>query len=409
MWGQRNSDAVAALLMAFAATACGKHTEPVGGSASAPPWASSADEASAPPRPGMVWIPKGTLIVGTPLDKSPRVADAEMAGEQVVMGGFYIDVYPYPNEAGALPKTNVTRDEAKALCEGQGKRLCSEIEIERACKGPDNTMYPYGNEYRANTCGTGPKHAISPNGFNSSCISAFGVSDTHGSVWVWTSSDWGRGTEGLVSLRGGNGPYGEIVGRCANGRGEKPEARLADVGARCCAGAENSFQITLSVDRGEPLKFRVKDKEMVKSFADSIHAMQGISEGSFADDGSPPSSNGKAGVRDTKNFVVERTWTWHPIGNEELLLGAGCTRTPSENDCGVLVARPGEKALIPVAFISTEKWQPTLGHTETPRELYVYGGDDNGAFRKRLGYEWGKMSIGGKQRKKKKGRDYYYD
>jgi sulfatase modifying factor 1 len=357
----------------------------------------------------MVWVPKGTLIVGTPLDKTPRVADAEMAGEQVVMGGFYIDVYPYPDEAGAIPKTNLTRDEAARLCTDQGKRLCSEIELERACKGTDNTTYPYGNDYRASACGTGPKRSVAPNGFNSACVSAFGVNDTHGSVWVWTSNDWGRGTEGLVALRGGNGPFGEIVGRCANGRGEKPQARLADVGARCCAGPENTFQITLSVDRGEPLQFRVKDKQMVKTFADAIHAMPALVEGAFADDGTQSGEPGKAGVLEPKAFVVERTWTWHPIGNEELLIGAGCSRTPRENACGALVARMSGKGLAPVAYVSTEQWQPTLGHTETPRELYVYGGDDNGAFRKRLGYDWGKMSIGEKQRKKKKGHDYYYD
>ena len=42
----------------------------------------------------MVWIPPGVLIAGTPLDKLPRVADEEMAGEQVVMRGFYVDVFP---------------------------------------------------------------------------------------------------------------------------------------------------------------------------------------------------------------------------------------------------------------------------------------------------------------------------
>src|SRR5688500_10808005 len=48
-------------------------------------------EPAPPPRPGMVWIPPGVLIAGTPADKLPRVADEEMAGEQVVMRGFYID------------------------------------------------------------------------------------------------------------------------------------------------------------------------------------------------------------------------------------------------------------------------------------------------------------------------------
>ena len=68
-----------------------------------PPWDLSAGEPE--PRPGMVWIPPGVLLAGTPPERLPRVADEEMAGEQVVMHGFYADIYPYPNEAGAIPTT----------------------------------------------------------------------------------------------------------------------------------------------------------------------------------------------------------------------------------------------------------------------------------------------------------------
>jgi formylglycine-generating enzyme required for sulfatase activity len=399
---------ITVVVIGLATAGCHGKTDVTTASASAPPWA-SADAQPPPPRPGMVWIPKGTLIVGTPPDKTPRVADAEMEGEQIVVGGYYIDVYPYPNEAGAIPKTNVTRDEAKALCEADDKRLCTEIEIERACKGPENTVYPYGDHYRADVCATGPKHALSPNGLNASCVSPFGVADTHGSVWVWTASDWGRGTEGLVTLRGGNGPYGEIVGRCANGRGEKPTARLPDVGVRCCAGPENAFQVVLSVERGEPLKYRINDKEMAKRFEDAIHGMKALVEGSLPPGEPANDVTPRPSVQSPSAFDVERTWTWHPIGNEELVIGGGCAGSGRKKECGVLVARSTDKGLAPLAFVSSEKWQPTIGTSDTPREIYIHGGDDNGAFRKRLAYEWGKMAVGEKQRKKKKGRHYYFD
>ncbi len=83
-----------------------------------PPWDVTAGEPE--PRPGMTWIPPGVLLAGTPPDRLPRVADEEMAGEQVVMHGFYADIYPYPNEAGAIPTTNVSQADAKALCEASG-------------------------------------------------------------------------------------------------------------------------------------------------------------------------------------------------------------------------------------------------------------------------------------------------
>lgn len=371
-------------------------------SASAP-WDTSG--AVQPPRAGMRWIPPGTLIVGTPLDVAPRVADAEMAGEQLVMTGFYIDIYPWPNETGALPKANVGRDEAAQLCQGVGKRLCSEIELERACKGPDNAVYPYGNAYRPDACGTGGKRALPPNGFNDACVSPFGVADLEGSVWVWTSSDWGRGTEGLVTLRGGNGENGEIVGRCANGRGEKPDERRQDIGVRCCAGPENTFQIMLSVDRGEPLQLRVKDEAMAKSFEALIHSLPSLTEGTV---GASASATPSIVLKEPGGFDVERSWTWHPIGNEELLVGGGCAKAAPKKECGVLVAQLKSGALEPMSFVSTGSWQPILSAADSPRQIFVHGGDEGGAFRKRVSYEWGKVSIADKERKKKKGKRYSY-
>lgn len=52
------------------------------------------------------------------------------------------------------------------------------------------------------------------------CKSEFGPRrDMHGGVWEWTDSPWGRGSERpLISVRGGNAPQGELVGRCARER-----------------------------------------------------------------------------------------------------------------------------------------------------------------------------------------------
>src|SRR5262249_36339436 len=104
-----------ALACALATDACKRgHDGPGQGDAgasaaaldAAPPW--RVPQADPEPRPGMVWIPSGVLIAGTPPDRLPRIADEEMPGEQVVMHGFYMDEYPHPNEIGAIPTTNVT-------------------------------------------------------------------------------------------------------------------------------------------------------------------------------------------------------------------------------------------------------------------------------------------------------------
>jgi len=165
----------------------------------------------------MVWVPRGPLVAGTPEGSLPRVADEEMPGEQVILKGFYIDVFPYPNEEGAIPQTVVSQEAALGFCTERGKRLCTELEWERACKGPDNHRYEYGEAYRPDRCGTGATPVMRPTGIRVACRSDFGVRDLHGGAWEWTASDWLRGTSsGLVSVRGGNSPDGELVGRCAN-------------------------------------------------------------------------------------------------------------------------------------------------------------------------------------------------
>ena len=130
----------------------------------------------------MEFIPGGALVAGTPVNSFPRVADEEMAGLQLVLGGFYVDVFAYPNEEGAIPLTNVTRAEARTLCEQRDKRLCSELEWERACKGPDNKIYEYGDRYRPEVCGTGSRPMLSPSGLRVGCKSDFGVYDLHGGM-----------------------------------------------------------------------------------------------------------------------------------------------------------------------------------------------------------------------------------
>jgi hypothetical protein len=221
---------------------------------------------------------------------------------------------------------------------------------------------------------------------------------------VWTASDWGRGTEGLVAQRGGSGLPGELGARCANGRGAKPDTKAIDVGVRCCAGPVNPFEVTLAVTRGEGLHYRRGDDALAEKLTQVVRRLPSFSDALL--DTAPP-DGGVAPLADT--FTVERSWTWHPVGNEELVLGGGCTRPGDDKACGVLVARLDASGPRALAWMSTDHWQPTVGELDTSRVLWVYGGDEHGAFRKRLSYEWGHIGIGDKERKKKRGKKYYFD
>lgn len=340
-----------------------------------PPWDSGPRAPAAPE--GMVWIPPGALVAGTPEGVLPRIADEEMAGEQVVMKGFFISVYPYPNEEGAIPLANVTRAEAESLCAERKHRLCTELEWERACKGPDNHLYEYGDRYRSDVCGTGTEPRMMPAGLRVACRSDFGVRDMHGSSFEWTASPWGRGRpDTLYAVRGGNGPAGELVGRCANGMAKDGAFKSGSLGFRCCAGPRNEAAVELRVERRPFLEVREFDEATKKKLANALP------------------DEGRAELRKDESFKVVRGWLWHPIGNEELILGGGCTGGKVQRGCGVVVARRVLGEPVGLAWAGSGRYVPSLDLEYDPRYLWAYGGDERGHYRRLLTYAWGKVTLG---------------
>ncbi len=370
-----------AILIALMGCRETKSSEPNLGSAA--PSSSLGPPAQAPPpRKGMAYIPKGALVAGTPVAALPRIADEEMPGEQVILRGYYVDVYPYPNEEGAIPLTDVTRDEAEALCAERDKRLCSELEWERACKGPENHTYEYGAAYRPERCGTGAAPALRPTGLLVGCKSDFGVSDMHGGVWEWTRSNWGRGVEQeLATLRGGNAAAGELVGRCANAMGRPPNTKTGTIGFRCCAGPVNDAEVVLHVVRGKKLEAKEHwDKALAEAVVAALpeEAKQDLKGGRFS---------------------VERSWIWRPIGNEELVLHGGCAGLGKEPACGVVVSRVVLDRPRTLAWVSSGHWAPMLHADVDARDLWLFGGDELGSFRRLVAYVWGRVSVGPKERR----------
>ncbi|MET0795307.1 MAG: SUMF1/EgtB/PvdO family nonheme iron enzyme, partial [Polyangiaceae bacterium] len=329
------------------------------------------------PRQGMVWIPRGPLVAGTPEGSLPRVADEEMPGEQVILKGYYIDVFPYPNEEGAIPLTNVTQPTALAACTEHGKRLCSELEWERACKGPDNHRYEYGDAYRAQRCGTGAVPVMRPTGIRVACRSEFGVRDLHGGAWEWTASDWGRGAgAGLVSLRGGNSADGEIVGRCANGRAQKPTIASGAVGFRCCAGPPNTVEVVLDIKRGASLDLLTRiDKAELAQILDAL----------------PAEAKAEVGAR--AGLKVDHQWLWRPIGNEELYATRVCSGLGQRPACGVVLTRNSLGRPNVLGWASSRHWLPSVETDRDPRSLWMIGGDETGTYQRLIQYRFGSLVV----------------
>jgi formylglycine-generating enzyme required for sulfatase activity len=119
-----------------------------------------------------------------------------------------IDVFEFPNVACELPLVWASPTQAKAMCEAQGKRLCSQDEWVTACAadpagGPDR-RYAYGDELDLEACNTNKPAASfggppcdpdtaadafrtcrtnsEPAGAFPRCRSRLGVFDLHGNV-----------------------------------------------------------------------------------------------------------------------------------------------------------------------------------------------------------------------------------
>jgi len=131
----------------------------------------------------------------------------------------------------------VTWYEAQALCERQGKRLCSEEEWEKVCKGPSNFRYPYGNEWDPDRCNTedadGVDRQVDLIGTWTACTGEYGAFDLSGNVKEWTDSKWSAGFANYV-VRGGSSTRPDWAVRCANRESHTPNTSNSQIGFRCC-------------------------------------------------------------------------------------------------------------------------------------------------------------------------------
>lgn len=246
-------------------------------------------------------VPAGSFRAGSKCMDLPRSRRHELEYEQVSMGAFSMDKFPYPNEPGKPAKLNVTWQEAQDLCEARGRRLCTELEWERACKGPDSKTYPWGPSFKKGVCPGELDHVL---GQRTKCVSDFGMADVLGVALEWTASDWKRGTsDGHKVVRGARE---EVVSwlsaRCTHSRKRDPNLTYDNVGFRCCGGPENSAEVVIPQ----------RKERTVQSFTDLDTDYEMMLMKSMPRD--------HRGIVDVE-LSFDKAYHWHPRANEEMVIG----------------------------------------------------------------------------------------
>ena len=234
----------------------------------------------------MVYVPEGAFLMGTsdadmefygeffPL-RSPSRYDNERPQREVFLDAFYIDQLEVTNsqykkflsETGYVPKRYLDRppfnvpdlpaivlewEDAVTYAEWVGKRLPTEAEWEKAARGTDGRIWPWGSEWDGSKLsgndGTGLEDGYketAPVGQFPQGASPFGALDMAGNIWEWVA-DWyepdyythapNRNPKGPETgdghvLKGGGWAENLDFTRCANRLGGNPGSLLR--GFRC--------------------------------------------------------------------------------------------------------------------------------------------------------------------------------
>ena len=143
-----------------------------------------------------------------------------------------VDAYEYPNKADEPPKDMVSQEEAVALCEKEGKHLCSLEEWQAACRGKEKTKYSYGSSYKQNKCNTNT-NAAKRAGRKEQCRSWFGMYDMNGNLWEWTSTK-AKGHENMFLVAGGSWNTNNGSSCTESKFSFYPQNQYPSVGFRCC-------------------------------------------------------------------------------------------------------------------------------------------------------------------------------
>ena len=195
----------------------------------------------------------------------------ETPERKVYVGAFLIDRYPVTNGEYAaflrksghkppygwesdtcppgrenLPVTGVGWDDAVAYAGWAGKRLPTEEEWEKAARGTDGRLYPWGNEWIPGACHSdgathpGDPFGPVPVGNRPQDVSPYGALDMGGNVTEWTATEAQNAIPwtGFYLVKGGSFVLSQPYSFRCSGRAARPpgNTNIGYIGFRCAMG-----------------------------------------------------------------------------------------------------------------------------------------------------------------------------
>ena len=234
--------------------------------------------------PDMVLIPAGEFTMGdnTRYNWTFMLAYNIYDGPEhvVYLDAYYIDRYEVTNEQYKkfaeetgyrmprcwndarfnrpnYPIVGITWDDAVAYVKWAGKRLPTEAEWEKAARGTDKRLWPWGNKFNKYKCnvwesGEDGLRATKPVGSYENGKSPYGCYDMAGNIWEWCADYYdqnyyyvspsknpqGAETGQQRVIRGGGLLYFGHYARCAARYRVPPYAQSPQIGFRCAKTLE---------------------------------------------------------------------------------------------------------------------------------------------------------------------------
>ncbi len=221
----------------------------------------------------LVRIPAGTFLMGSDESKDPSAEDNELPQHSVYVSECYIgkflvtraewaayakannQTFNLTQKDARLPVSEISWTAAAAFCTwasaqtGRTVQLPTEAAWEKAARGPDGRIYPWGDVFDAGKANTGEGKVDGPTAVGAYSKaggdSPYGVADMVGNLWEWCADYYGSGEYAKRTGQAVRDPTGPSTGTRRVLRGGAWYHLLRS--ARCAVRSDNSDIGVISV------------------------------------------------------------------------------------------------------------------------------------------------------------------